>query len=86
MPNDLLHQSLTSEIIARRPDIDAANLQAPDTSLADLGIDSLMVVDLIMSFAEKYGADLETALEGVDPPQTLADFTQLLSKLQQKAS
>ncbi|WP_136444098.1 acyl carrier protein [Pacificoceanicola onchidii] len=86
MPNDLIHHALTSEIAARRPDIDAAALRDPAATLNDLGIDSLMVVDLIMEFAERYGADLETVLDGVEPPQSLADFTALLSTFQQKAA
>ncbi|MFW2544890.1 acyl carrier protein [Primorskyibacter sp. 2E107] len=86
MPNDLIHHSLTGEILARRPDIDANALRDPGTGLADLGIDSLMVVDLIMDFAERYGADLETALDGVEPPQTLAQFITLLSTFQKKAA
>lgn len=85
MPNDLLHQSFYNEIQTRRPEINSALLRDHDAVLADIGIDSMTVVDLIMAFAERYNADLETALEGVEPPRTVANFLTLIAGFQKVA-
>lgn len=85
MPNDIFHKLLCTEITKRRPDIAPASLQDTYAPLADLGIDSLMTVDLIMTFAERFGADLVDALEGTDPPQNLTQFISLISHLKQVA-
>ncbi|MCT4554262.1 MAG: phosphopantetheine-binding protein [Pelagimonas sp.] len=85
MPNDILHHSLCAEIQTRRPDITPDALRDPAAVLADLGIDSLMVVDLIMLFADRFDADLETALEGVTPPRSIDNFVSLLSSFQKAA-
>jgi acyl carrier protein len=85
MPNDIIHQTLCREIQERRPDIDASSLRNRTSPLADIGVDSLMVVDLIMAFAERYSADLEVVLDGVEPPQDLNTFIDLISNFQKAA-
>lgn len=85
MPNDIIHQTLCREIQERRPDIDGQILRDRQSPLADIGVDSLMVVDLIMAFAERYNADLEVVLDGVEPPQNLNSFINLISDFQKAA-
>ena len=85
MPNDIVHQTLCNEIRDRNPGIDGSALRDRDAALADIGIDSLLVVDLIMVFAERHDADLETVLDGVTPPRTMGDFVSLLSGFQKAA-
>lgn len=85
MPNDIIHQTLCNEIQTLRPDLDSTVLRNRQAPLADIGVDSMMVVDLIMTFAERYNADLEIVLDGVEPPKTLNTFIDLISDFQKAA-
>ncbi len=46
------------EVIAERYDLDAAKI-APETSLHDLGIDSLDTVEMLMELGDRLGVELE---------------------------
>ena len=67
-------------IAERRPDLaDKVTSLAREVGLDDIGLDSLAVVDLLFELAARYDADLETALEGLDPPRTLGDLAAIAS-------
>ncbi|MCC8078312.1 MAG: phosphopantetheine-binding protein [Oscillospiraceae bacterium] len=46
------------EVIAERYDLDAAKI-TPETSLHDLGIDSLDTVEMLMELGDRLGVELE---------------------------
>ena len=47
-----------AELIAERNECDIAEIQ-PDTKLADLGIDSLDTVEMLMNLEDKIGMEVE---------------------------
>ncbi len=68
-----------AKIIAERIDCDASTIQN-ETKFEELGIDSLEVIELLMSMEEEFGTEIE--LEGTKLT-TVADLVQLIkSKLQ----
>lgn len=68
-----------AKIIAERIDCDASTIQN-ETKFEELGIDSLEVIELLMSMEEEFGTEIE--LEGTKLI-TVADLVQLIeSKLQ----
>lgn len=71
-------------IAERRPDLaEAARGLSSEMMLDDIGLDSLAVVDLLFELAAQCDADLETALEGLDPPRTLGDLAAIARSFQQ---
>jgi hypothetical protein len=78
MTNDVL-DAPRAAVLERRPDLDPAALEDAAT-LAELGIDSLGVVDLILTFAERSGGDPEVLLDGLEPPQTLGELLTILNR------
>tara|TARA_B100000700_G_C15062076_1_gene866551 strand:- start:2478 stop:2729 length:252 start_codon:yes stop_codon:yes gene_type:complete len=74
-----VQNELNTEILKRRADLEEFSLVA-SAELNNLGIDSLTVVDLILTFAERSGADLETALDGLEPPHTLGQLAEVLDR------
>ena len=60
-------------IIAEYKDIDVSTI-APDSTFADLGVDSLDTVELIMSFEDAFGATIEMSSE----LKTVGDVVRLI--------
>ncbi len=50
----------------------------PETTLADLGLDSLAVVEAIMACEDEFGVEFDPD----STPQTIGDFVDLVDELQ----
>ena len=50
----------------------------PETTLADLGLDSLAVVEAIMACEDEFGVEFDPD----STPQTIGDFVDLIDELQ----
>lgn len=61
-----------AELIAERNDCDVSEIK-PDTKFADLGIDSLDTVEMLMNLEDKIGVEVELT-EKVETVGELADF------------
>ena len=61
-----------AELIAERNDCDVSEIK-PDTKFADLGIDSLDTVEMLMNLEDKLGVEVELT-EKVETVGELADF------------
>ena len=62
-------------IIAENLDIDVAEIKPESLIMADLGADSLDMVELAMAFEEAYGLQIETEeIAAIKTVQDLADF------------
>ena len=65
-----------AELIAREHKIDRKSL-LPDSGLADAGLDSLAVAELIFSIQDEFGVDLGD-LDPSQMPATMAELTALI--------
>lgn len=63
---------IIAELIAAHVDCDV-NTIAPDTKFADLGIDSLDTVEIVMQLEEKIGKEVELE-QKVETVQELVDY------------
>ncbi len=61
-----------AELIAERNDCDVSEIK-PETKFADLGIDSLDTVEMLMNLEDKIGVEVELT-EKVETVGELADF------------
>ncbi|MGI6021174.1 MAG: acyl carrier protein [Lachnospiraceae bacterium] len=61
-----------AKLIAERNECDAAEIKA-DTKLADLGIDSLDTVEMLMNLEDELGCEIELE-EKVETVGELADY------------
>ena len=66
-----------AEIIADNRDIDVATVR-PETSLDELGLDSLDTVELVMAFEEAFGLTIEAQQDGF---KTVGDIVALIDSL-----
>ncbi len=78
MVEDTSLNLVRSMIEERQPDLAGkADTLPAATALADIGLDSLAVVELLFALAADFDVDLETAFEGLDPPRTLGDLANI---------
>lgn len=68
-------------LIERRPELAEGAEIAAQTSFDDIGLDSLSVVEILISLAMEFDVDLETALEGLEPPRTVGDLAAIAADL-----
>ena len=81
MQNEKFLQDIDKEIRVRHPELTEANVEIScDSSFDVIGLDSLTVVDLLILYSEKYDVDIETALEGIDPPKTVGNLVEIVAK------
>ena len=66
-----------AQIIADYTDIDAASIK-PESTIAELGVDSLDPVELIMSFEDTFGGTIEMSPD----LKTVADIVALIDAQQ----
>lgn len=66
-----------AQIIADYKDIDAASIN-PESTFAELGVDSLDTVELIMSFEDTFGGTIEMSPD----LKTVADIVALIDAQQ----
>ena len=67
------------DFLKERQDIDPAKI-TPDATLEELGIDSLMMMELFFEFEEKLGMDLDEAKE---VPKTIGELVDIVKRLGQ---
>ncbi len=66
-----------TKIIAEKLDIDASTI-TPETTAADLGMDSLDVAELLMDIEDNFGVTVEPSPE----LKTIGDFVKAIEALQ----
>lgn len=62
-----------AKILAEQKEIDISSVR-PESTLEELGLDSLDTVELIMQFEDEFGVTLETG----DGLKTVADIVELI--------
>lgn len=70
--------SRLADLIAREHKLDRADLQ-PASGLADAGLDSLAVAELIFSIQDEFGVDLGD-LDPAEMPATMSELTSLIDE------
>ena len=55
---------------------------APESVLADMGVDSLMLLELLFEFEDKLGLELP---KDIGTPKTIGDLTALIDDLRKQA-
>lgn len=75
-------EKVSTALFERRPElkVEHGGLDA-DAALIDIGIDSFSVVELLISFAEQYNADMEAAFEGAEPPVSVGDLAVFVERI-----
>ena len=68
--------ALAEAIVRVRPEAAAAAPPGPDTSLADLGLDSLDTIRLVSQVEERFGVQLDE--EALLAAETVGDFARLV--------
>ncbi|TLD11092.1 hypothetical protein PgNI_05168 [Pyricularia grisea] len=85
-PSPEFHNHDLSEVllstIARETGAEQSELEVPHTSLADLGVDSIMAMQIASSFLEQTGVDLHPSALVENP--TMGDLRRLFQQLQQQ--
>ena len=70
--------SRLTDLIAREHKIDGSSLQ-PSSGLADAGLDSLAVAELIFSIQDEFNVDLGD-LDPSEMPATMSELTRLIDE------
>ncbi|MCQ2486601.1 MAG: acyl carrier protein [Clostridia bacterium] len=66
-------------ILAEQIDVDAADITMDALLLEDLGVDSIDVVDLVMSIEDEFG--VEVPEDGLDGVKTVGDAVKVIESL-----
>lgn len=60
---------------------EVGSMENESVRLAEIGVDSLTTVNIIVDAAEKFGLNLERLGENTDAPKTMGDVLALLNRL-----
>ena len=63
------------DFVSKQLDLDPAKI-TPDSTFASLGIDSLDMVEMVMSLEEKLGVELDTENQKLTTMQEFVDFVE----------
>lgn len=61
----------------------ASDKVSPEATLASLGVDSLMMLELVFEFEDRFGIVLD---KGVESPKTVGDMVALMDRLHSEKS
>jgi acyl carrier protein len=59
--------------------VENADDLSPQSALADLGIDSISVLPMLLQLVTKLGCDLDKITENLETPRTIGDLVTILS-------
>jgi acyl carrier protein len=81
LANEMNELDLIKDFLKDRVESPALDKIVPEAKLTDLGIDSLMLVELMFEFEDKTGLTVPTDLP---PPTTVGELLQQLSDIRSK--
>lgn len=76
--NDMNDLALIQNFLKDRVESSSLDKIVPDATLTELGIDSLMLVELIFEFEDKTGLTVPT---DISPPKTVGELLQQLKDI-----
>ena len=84
MTDDARLARIHAMIVERRPDLagDRSGFAA-GTPLSDLGIDSLTMVEMLLTLAAEFGVDLDAVFRDLEPPRTARDLAGIVHVLEE---
>jgi len=69
--------TVLSEFLHKRENIDPARV-TPETSLEELKVDSLLLLELLFEFEDRLGVKIP---QDIPPPKTVGDLLSIVAKL-----